>query len=508
MRSRTSALLLGAALVLAGCTAEGTSGAPTSAPAPDATTSAPPAVPVEVAPATPLTADELGTYGGVAMLTGPASCTGTLVETGDDTAPAYLLTNGHCVGLDGWPVNTTIVDTEAEGEARFFNVAGAEASSVLTVPVARYEFGTMRGRDVGIVRLDATLGELRTAGATPLAISSDAPAAGTAVVNVAGPVDGVPEGEHVLRKGECVVGGPSDVVENTWLWLGATRTDCPGVLGGSSGSPLIADGTIVSVINTTNGGIAAADGITCYRGMPCELGDTGAALVQDSSYGVDVAGLGACFVDGTFALGGACPLVAPAWDGVDGGGTFGADGSDEFATVPAVTFSGVAAGEYVVSPVLPVGDVRTCADPATYAGGEKVTVTDPAEFLEVPLTLPTENGFAVVCVAVPGKEADAARFVYAIDTVAPTVGPELAVKDFGDEGALVDPIFDVPEISNIEVLYGPADEIDCADREAYTIYRRQSLMIEPGAGPTRFCAVGYDMGGNASPVTEQVIGEK
>lgn len=492
--------------MLAGCTAEGPSDAPTTAPTAGAQTSAPPADPQQVVPAAPLTADELASYGGVAMLTGPASCTGTLVETGDDAAPAYLLTNGHCVGLDGSPVNTSIVDAEAEGEARFFNVAGADASSVLTVPVARYEYGTMRGRDIGIVRLDATLGELRTAGATPLAIASAAPATGTAVVNVAGPVDGVPEDEQVLRKGECVVGGSTDVVESSWLWFGATRTDCPGVLGGSSGSPLIADGTVVSIINTTNGGIAAADGVTCYRGMPCEPDGTSATFVQDSSYGVDVAGLDACFAGGTFALGGECPLVATTWDGVDGGGTFGATGSDEFGTVPAVTFSGAAAGEYVVSHVLPLGDVRGCTDPATYAGGETVTVKDSAEHLEVPVTLPTDNGFAVVCVAKPGQEADAARFVYAIDTVAPAAGPELVVLDLGDEGFLVDPLFAVPEISNVELHHGPADETDCADRSAYTIYRRQSLMIEASAGPTRVCAVGFDMGGNESPVTEKVIG--
>ncbi|NHB85511.1 hypothetical protein G7085_15280 [Tessaracoccus sp. HDW20] len=80
----------------------------------------------------------------------------------------------------------------------------------------------------------------------------------------------------MLRKGECTLGGAVDLIEHHWLWLGVPRTDCPGVLGGSSGSPLIADGTVVSIINTTNGGVPADRAGTCYLGKPCEITDAGA----------------------------------------------------------------------------------------------------------------------------------------------------------------------------------------------------------------------------------------
>lgn len=504
MRSRIAAAAIGAVLLLGACTAN------ESAPAQSPSSPATPEAPIEVVPAPPLSAEELSTYSGVATLAAAASCTGTLIETGVDSAPAYLLTNGHCVGLDGWPPNSTISDGEGEGEgegeAKFFNVLDADESSVRIVPIAGYEFGTMRGQDIGIVRLDATLGELRAAGANPLPIADATPEAGTEVVNIASPTEGIDENEQVLRKGACALGEPVDVVESTWLWFDAPRADCPGVLGGSSGSPLIADGVIASVLNTTNGGVAADRGVTCYRGMPCEVVDGAAVFVPNSSYGVNVAGIGQCFVDGTFTLGGSCPLVPLNWDGVDGGGTFGGDGTDGFENGPEVSFAGAMPGEYAVSPVLPIGDLRTCADPAAYADGTQVTVEEGAEPEPVPVTLPTENGFALVCVAVPGKEAEAARFVYAIDTIAPTAGPELALRDLGEDGILVDPVFDVPEISNVEVLFGPVAKTDCANRAAYETYRRQSFMIEPGDQPVRFCAVGFDMAGNESPVTEEIIG--
>ena len=150
------------------------------------------------------------------------------------------------------------------------------------------------------------------------------------------------------------------------------------MLGGSSGSPLIADGEIVSVINTTNGGVSPELGDTCYLGKPCEVSGTTATFEPDT------------------------------------------------------------------------------------------------------------------------------RFVFSSDGVGSATAPRLAVSGLGDGGVMVDPLFEIPDIANLHVLYGPPASTDCADRDAYFPYRRQSFFIEAEELP-RFCAVGFNMAGNESPVSEQVL---
>ena len=90
----------------------------------------------EVAP--PLTIDELPPYTGVVRLNAGSNCTGTLVETGADTAPAYVITNGHCVGDVGRAAQDTTVDLDWFGTADFFAVEGNEESG-LVVDVASSE---------------------------------------------------------------------------------------------------------------------------------------------------------------------------------------------------------------------------------------------------------------------------------------------------------------------------------------------------------------------------------
>ncbi len=122
----------------------------------------------------------------------------------------------------------------------------------------------------------------------------------------------------------------------------------------------------------------------------------------------------------------------------------------------------------------------------------------------MPMTLPAENGFVLACAAVPGEESLAARFVFTIDAIPPDFAPELSVQDMGDV-TMVDPLFDIPDIADIQVLFGPPDDTDCTDRAAYRPYVRQSFFIEAADLPVRFCAVGFDMAGNESPVSDRIV---
>lgn len=482
------------ALVVAGALLAGCAGAPQ----PQATAELPPV-------ADPVTRDELVDYGGVAVTDFGSQCTASLIETGVDEGPAYVITNGHCVGLDGAPSNSAVVDEEAYGDATFFQTA--DDGERLTVPATRVEYATMRATDVAIVRLDATLGDLRAAGAVPRAIAASAPAEGTDVVNIAAPTQGLVEGEWVLRRGECTVGAPGDIIEFRWLWLDTQPNDCPGVRGGSSGSPLIAGNEIVSLINTTNTGVPVERGDTCYLGKPCEIDGNAAVFVPDTSYGVSVAGIGACFVDGVFTLDGPCGLVVPALGDSEGGGIYGPDGTDGGGWQPELRLRSDTDVEVAVVTNVPLGDAARCTDAAAYADAPRYTVEGLAE---EPVTiavddLPVENGFVLACAAVPGDEDGAIRFVFSIDAVPPTSGPELSVESLGDDEIMVDPLFDIPDIADIHVLYGEPDATDCANRDAYRPYIRQAFFIPNEELPVRFCAVGFDMAGNESPVTDQII---
>lgn len=483
--------------------------------------------------ADPLGADELSTYGGVARLSAASDCTATLIETGVDDAPAYLLTAGHCIGLDGEPANRTVVDEEGYGEARFFDVAGADEDAVVTVEVKRFEYGTMRGTDIAILQLDTTLGELRAGGAVPLPIAAEAPSEGLDVVNIAAPVDGVAEGEMVLRKGECSLGVTTDVLEFTWLWLDAVANDCPGVRGGSSGSPLISDGEVVSVVNTTNTGVPAERGDTCYLGQPCEVSGDEATFVAETSYGVDIAGVGACFADGVFSLEAeGCPLVTTELWNINGGGIYGLEGVDSAGRPAVLELNESIPKDFLLVTNLPIGAGATCTDPATYANAEHVdqaaleaerdagtaqedsAAQDDGEVewvepVTVQIDLPDENGFVLACAAIPGQEAAAARFTFTIDGIAPTAPPQLSVQAFsGDDTGdqvMVDPLFEIPDIADISYAFGPADSFTCPAEDELEMYLRMSIWIEDTDLPARFCVVGRDMAGNASPMGSYLI---
>ena len=192
------------------------------------------------------------------------------------------------------------------------------------------------------------------------------------------------------------------------------------MLGGSSGSPLIADGEIVSVINTTNGGVSPELGDTCYLGKPCEVSGTTATFEPDTSYGVDIAGIGSCFVDGVFALGDACPLPATTLDAVNGGGIYNLDGVDEAGFGAELEILPGAGVEVAVLQGLPIGDGRTCTDPAAYADADVVAV-DPSEDTA---QLRPKKGRARPLAerSVGHPDPGAVSFALIVDAVAPHLG--------------------------------------------------------------------------------------
>ncbi len=441
-------------------------------------------------------------YTGVAALSVASDCTGTLIETGVDSAPAYVLTNGHCLGMDGRGPNEILTEEEGYGEATFFAFHDTPESERVVVPVAQFEFATMYSVDIGVLRLEATLGELKAQGIKALPLEPGSAKPGTKVTNIAFPTADIEVQDWALRQGNCKLGKQTDVIEFRWLWEGEIINDCPGVLGGSSGSPLIVDGKVASIINTTSGGVSAERGKACYLGQPCQLKGDSVKFASDTSYGVDLTGVESCFPDGVFALGGDCSLPTDVTAGVFGGGTFSADGTDT-ADQPA-TISLTPPGSEPVTYLVKTGlaSPMPCMDEGFFDDAEEFTVA-AGDSETIGVALPDREGFEFACVGSQG--ADPAILIFNVDTTPPAEGPELAVTRFDDGGALIDPLFDMPEIVDIQWLTGPADSTDCADRDLYVPYFRQSLMVSASELPLRVCSVGFDLAGNESPVSDQVV---
>ena len=472
----------------------------------------------ELAP--PISLADLGGFSGVARLEMGSNCTGTLIDTGVTDGPAYLITNGHCTGDVGRAAQQVTVGEEWFGKGFFLNTEDNPTPVVVNAEVL--EYSTMRGRDVAIVRLEETLGYLRGLGLKPVPIIDAEPAAGTAVRNIAAPIQGLVDSEWVLRSGECNLEHQADLVELHWLWQGAWANKCPGVRQGSSGSPLFtvnADGTpaaIASVINTTTTGSSPANGGKCFLNRPCELTDGTPTWVEDMSYGVSVAGIGKCFnTAGEFALGGECPLEVSSVVAHQGGGIFrGGDLPDASHRLPVadLSLSGPVGTSAPVRTILaPLDRSDVCTDPATYANAVQATVSavehpwDPG--LEVPANLPEEEGLFALCAVANDDYAGAATVIFQVDRTPPMFQPGASVEGIGEGNIVVNPFLNPPELTTVRFTWLPGD-VECPATSEFQDFFVIPLMIEASDLPATYCIYGLDQAGNATDVVRMPLVSK
>ncbi|MEO5964167.1 MAG: trypsin-like peptidase domain-containing protein, partial [Candidatus Limnocylindrales bacterium] len=246
-------------------------------------------------------------YRSVGRLAGASlACTLVLVDAapGVTTGPAYALTNGHCVGING---NDVLVDQPLDGATAVFDYF-ADTPERREVPVTKVVYASMKGTDLAILQLDATVGALADAGYHPWPIGDIGPLDGSSRdvimtgAPVGAPIVDIPEAERYLRLGTCSLDtNPVRINERLWLWS-ALRNDCPEVLPGNSGSPVIdiETATLVGLINTTT--YKGENGAPCWLGRPCEVVDNGEDALPDTSYAMPLGSLSGCFAaDGSFA---------------------------------------------------------------------------------------------------------------------------------------------------------------------------------------------------------------
>jgi|GEM_PF-5313340 hypothetical protein len=290
-------------------TAPPTTVATTEAPTTQAPTTQAPTTTTALAElAPPLRWADAAPFTGVVQLTvNGRPCTGTVVETGVDEAPAYVLTAGHCTEAQTSDPTGVLVDRPARGSARFPRIPGGPRM-LFGLPVAGVPWATMRGTDLAVVELRATLGEVRAAGFRPMPVAPTPPEPGSAVTFVGVPYDGLARIDQVRRAAPCLVGAERVVLEAPW-WFAALANDCPGLRRGASGAPLVADGALVAVVNTVAATTAEE---ACRRDHPCEAVGGVVEVVPGRGYAVATAGLAACFPGGRFTLGAqGCPAAPP-----------------------------------------------------------------------------------------------------------------------------------------------------------------------------------------------------
>ncbi|WP_439564009.1 trypsin-like serine peptidase [Microcella sp.] len=486
------------ALFLTGCTASSDDATPDLR------------VPVEIVPAAPLPLDQLAAFSGVVSLNAGSNCSGTLIDTGVDAGPAYVLTNGHCTGDVGRPAQVTTIGIDWGGTAEFLLADGY--TSAFSVEVVELSYSTMRHTDTAIVRLDATLGELTERGIRAVPLTDTEPTPGSAVVNVGVPVQDLAPEEWVLRRGDCTLGEQRTLIEFQWLWFGAWQNDCPGIIQGSSGSPLLsvdANGeptAIVGMINTTTLGTLADRGGECWLNRPCEVLPGGVERLVDTSYAVSVAGVGACFdAAGEFSLAGDCPLpTSSIWNEGVGGSFQGAGVPDSVGRVAAVSFVGVSEGLGRWA-LVPLGDGAACLDPATYANGTAVEIAAGGEVweqfgTEFEVPLPDEEGRYVLCGVAGEDYAGAASVLFTVDRTPPVLSAGAVIERDGEDGVLVWPFIDPPEISTVRFVWGAPGEVDCDDADAFTDFFVMPLFLTDDQLPIRYCVYGMDEAGNRTPV--------
>lgn len=445
----------------------------------------------------------------VARFNGAATCTAAFIDAGGGPdAPAYLISNGHCA--QEWDDNAVYIDLPGNGMTAVFNHFIDTTDAAVEAPADRVAYSTMKGRDLAIIELAATVGELAQQGITPIPLAAAAPEAPFTARVIGAPSTGVPAGIAYLREEWCTVSGTADLFEFIWHFDDTWRTGCQDIYGGSSGSPVFAaDGeAIVALINTTNLG-----GVTpCAAGVPCEAGPDGTALRPNTSYAIPVAGLGACFSDGRFDLTlNGCPLddgvqltisgtpaqpIQPTVEGTDG------------QTRPA-TWNAILSGTlpYYRYKIGPAGAV----DCHIEAGYSEIIPLANRQTIDEPL--PATDGSEVLCVVAGNsptvdeswQPVAAATIVRAeIDTTPPVLEPYLNIVRFGADVS-VEPIFAIPELSDFSLKVGPAGATDCADESDYFPYRRIPTRIAATDLPATVCVIGRDVAGNASPPVEHDI---
>ncbi|MEV4150417.1 serine protease [Amycolatopsis sp. NPDC049691] len=228
---------------------------------------------------TPASAAAANFAGTVAL----SNCSGSVVKPAatPDSAPALVLSNGHCLET-GFPAPGQVITNRSS--SRTFTLLNSSGGNAGTLRARKIVYGTMTDTDVSLYQLTTTYAQIKSSyGISPLELSNAHPTAGAAIDVVSG---------YWKRIYSCTIDGfVYRLREGSWTWKDSIRyTSACQTIGGTSGSPIVSGGKVVGVNNTGN-----EDGERCTENNPCEVDQAGNVTVHyKTNYGQETYGIPAC----------------------------------------------------------------------------------------------------------------------------------------------------------------------------------------------------------------------
>lgn len=431
------------------------------------------------------------------------ACTATLIDTRSTgspaTAPAYVLTSGHCLYRKN---NGVILDHEPVTGTVTFNYFANTQTHPQPYPLKRVIWSSMQGVDLAIVELDASLHSLIQAGIEPLKIAEETPAAGTDMLLVGAPL--LFETPY-LRLAACTLQSSGPIIEPPWVWRHNLKNQCRDIEAGSSGSPLLTrdSNQIIGVLNTTT---------LSSKGTNPNLMQTpdmapGSRL---GNFGNPVSYLRRCYVDGQFN---ADPQTCPL---------FPVFSIELAASSRRGRYAKVALDEQV-HPVYPRWDVAfsidkplyryktvnqalECEDPNHYS--HTITATDA----RIDDLIGPQTGTHLLCILgvdsvderpTQGVLRNALTLAVELQPHSPPSPPEMNITQRAGSYT-VNWLHAEERISRHTFKAGPPHATDCNDPAGY---KRAWRPLTPSARhlPMKVCTYAYDHADQRSALREDVL---
>lgn len=207
-----------------------------------------------------------------------SNCSGAIVRwtTSQPSDTALMLTNGHCTKFFG--AKEVIVNEPFVRDVDLLNADGSDKATIQTTTLL---YGTMYKTDVSLYALGLTYQQLQDQYNEP-AITIGAAKASPKQQPIA-----VISGYWKLEYDCSLNGFAYRLLENGWTWNNSLRYSDDGchVIGGTSGSPVLAASRIMIGINNT----INEDGERCTLDNPCEKNRKGKITVHlNRGYGQEV----------------------------------------------------------------------------------------------------------------------------------------------------------------------------------------------------------------------------
>ena len=219
-----------------------------------------------------------------------SNCSGSLVrfENSRATDPALIMTNGHCVPVNGGFLQPNAFISNQSVSRQFSLLSRDGQSRIGTVTSNKLIYATMTGTDLALYQLTESYEQISSKYAVDaLTLTADRPAEGTQIEIISG---------YWRRGYECSLDGfVYELREGGYTFTDSIRYEVKGgckTIHGTSGSPIIAAGTRLAIgVNNTG----SDDGERCTMNNPCEVDEQGGVLAEKGrSYGQQTHQLYSC----------------------------------------------------------------------------------------------------------------------------------------------------------------------------------------------------------------------